>query len=100
MEGTYRFVTLPNDSVVWPAAGAFAARGGARVGVICSIAVVMRYKDEFWSGRGDKGGRVSTKRDGRRRQRFEHAFERVFHEHHVSDYGIGEVSATESQYQK
>ena len=44
---------------------------------------------------GDEGSRKSTRRDGGGTQTFEHAFERVFHEHHVSDYGIGEVSATE-----
>ena len=49
---------------------------------------------------GDEGSRKSTRRDGGGTQTFEHAFERVFHEHHVSDYGIGEVSATESQCQK
>ena len=48
----YRFVTLPKDSAVGPAAGAFVARGGARAVVICSMAVSLRSERVFSEATG------------------------------------------------
>lgn len=56
----YRFVTLPRASAVWPAAGAFVARGGARDVVICSIGRGRRI--QYRRGIGEGGGRVQDAR--------------------------------------